>query len=60
MYEGGGALTTEDEMSWYIVLWSEGFEGSWTRPAPQQSTAPERKVIRMDFWWEMPWRVRMR
>lgn len=22
MYEFGGAATTEDEMSWYIVLWS--------------------------------------
>lgn len=50
MYEGGGVLTTGEAMSWYIVLWSEGFEGSWTRPAPQTLTAPERKVIRRDFW----------
>jgi len=42
-------LTTEAEMSWYIVLWSEGLAGSWTMPAPQQSTAPLRKVMRMDF-----------
>ena len=42
-------LTTAAEMIWYIVLWSDGLEGSWTRPAPQQSTAPERKVMRIDF-----------
>lgn len=59
-YEGGGVLTTDEAMSWYIVLWSEGFEGSWTSPAPQTLTAPERKVIRIDFWCAMPWRVRMR
>ena len=53
-------FTTEEEMSWYIVLWSEGLEGSCTRPAPQQSTAPLRKVMRRDFWCEMPWRVRIR
>lgn len=47
-------------MSWYMVLWSDGLAGSWTRPAPQQSTAPERKVIRMDFWCAMPCRVRIR
>lgn len=60
MYDGGGLLTTADEMSWYIVLWSEGFLGSCTRPAPQTLTAPERNVIRRDFWWAIPWRVRMR
>lgn len=53
-------LTTEAEMIWYIVLWSEGLAGSWTSPAPQQSTAPERKVMRIAFWWAMPWRVRIR
>lgn len=26
-------------MIWYIVLWSEGWEGSWRRPAPQQFTS---------------------
>lgn len=57
---GGWVLTTGEEMSWYIVLWSDGWEGSWTRPAPQTLTAPERKVIRRDFWWAMPCRVRMR
>ena len=41
-------LTTEPAMSWYIVLWSEGLEGSWRRPAPRVSE-PERKVMRMDL-----------
>ena len=59
-YDGGGVLTTEEEMSWYIVLWSEGWDGSWTSPAPQALTAPERKVIRMLRLWAMPWRVRIR
>ena len=27
-YEGGGLFTTDDEISWYIVLWSEGCVGS--------------------------------
>lgn len=53
-------LTTEAEMIWYMVLWSEVFAGSCTNPAPQQSTAPERKVMRMVFRWAIPWRVRMR
>lgn len=60
MYDGGGVLTTEEAMSWYIVLWSDGLEGSWTRPAPQTLTAPERKVMRIDFWCAMPCSVRMR
>lgn len=60
MYEGGGPLTTEEEMSWYMVLWSEGWVGSWTRPAPQTLTAPERKVMRRDLDWAMLWRVRIR
>ena len=53
-------FTDGDAMSWYIVLWSDGWLGSWTRPAPQTFTAPETKVMRMDFWWAMPCRVRMR
>ena len=53
-------LTTGEEISWYIVLWSDGLEGSWTRPAPETSMAPERKVMRRDFWWEMVCRVRIR
>ena len=57
---GGGVLTTEAEMSWYMDLWSEGWVGSWTRAAPEQLTAPERKVMRRDFWCEMPCSVRMR
>lgn len=59
-YDGGGVLTTLEEMSWYMVLWSDGCEGSCTRPAPQVLTAPERKVKRMERCFEMPWRVRMR
>lgn len=47
-------------MSWYMVLWSEGWVGSWTRPAPQTLTAPERKVMRRDLDWAMLWRVRIR
>lgn len=54
MYEGGGLLTTAEEIIWYMVLWSFGWAGSCTRPAPQTFTAPERKVIRRDFWWAMP------
>lgn len=39
MYEGVGTLTMGEAMIWYIVLWSEGCEGSWRRPAPQQETS---------------------
>lgn len=56
----GGAATTEEEISWYIVLWSVGWEGSWRRPAPAVLVAPERKVKRMERLWEMDCRVRIR
>ena len=49
----------ENVMSWYMVLWSDGWEGSCTRPAPQTLTEPERKVMRRDLLCEMPWRVRI-
>ena len=60
MYDDGGALTTGDAMSWYIVLWSCGWPGSCTSPAPQSDTEPERKVMRSDLLCAMPWSVRMR
>lgn len=46
-------------ISWYMVLWSEGWEGSCTRPAPQALTLPERKVMRRDLLCAMPCRVRI-
>ena len=59
-YWDGGALTTLEVISWYIVLWEEGEEGSCKRPMPQQFVAPERKEMRRDFVWEICWRVRIR
>lgn len=29
--EEGGAATMDEVRSWYIVLWSEGWVGSWRR-----------------------------
>src|SRR5215469_6633545 len=60
IYDDGDVFTTGDAMSWYMVLWSEGWLGSCTRPAPQALTAPDRKVMRTDFCFAMPCRVRIR
>lgn len=35
----GGVLTMPEVMIWYMVLWSAGLDGSWTRPAPQHWTS---------------------